>query len=259
MKILFIGDIVSSPGKRVISQVLEPVLEEKKIDLCVANGENVAGGRGITRNLFEKLKRMGIQVVTSGNHIWNNRDIYPLLTEGSEVLRPHNYPSGNPGTGSTLFTLENGVPVGIINIQGRVFMEPIECPFRAALEEANKLNGQTSVILVDFHAEATSEKIAMGWYLDGKVSAVIGTHTHVQTADEQVLPGGTAYISDAGMTGAADSVIGVKKELAIRKFLLQAPVRFEPADGGLIFNAVVIDVDENTGKANGIERIYKRL
>ncbi len=259
MNILFISDIVGNSGKRVLSDTLEQIKEDYSIDLCVANGENIAGGKGITRNLSTKLKRYGVDIITSGNHIWANPDIISDLDTDPTILRPLNYPDGNHGNGSTIIALDSGIEVGVINLQGRVFMPDIECPFKKGLKEVEKLKQRTSIILVDFHAEATSEKEALGWYLDGKVSAVVGTHTHVQTADERILPKGTAYITDVGMTGSRDSVLGVKKELAIRKFLLQSYVRFEPASENPMLNAVVIDVDETTGKAIKIERILKEV
>jgi hypothetical protein len=257
VKILFIADVVGDTGRRILAQALKPVREELGIDFCIANGENMAGGKGLTQNTFAKLTRFGVDAVTTGNHIWDNPDILPALQSQENLLRPLNYPEGNAGKGSAVFSLANGVEVAVINLQGRVFMPAIDCPFSAGLREVERLRSRTPVIVVDFHAEATSEKVAMGWYLDGKVSAVVGTHTHVQSADERVLPKGTAYITDAGMTGARDSVIGVKKELIIRRLLLQSYVRFEPASEDPILNAVVVDIDAETGKARSIERIFR--
>jgi 2',3'-cyclic-nucleotide 2'-phosphodiesterase len=258
MRILFVADIFASAGKRVLSAVLPALKKERAIDLCVANGENIAGGRGITKNLIGKLRRFGVDVVTSGNHIWDNRDGQECLESEPYLLRPLNYPQGNPGKGSVIFHLQDGRTAGVINLQGRTFMYAIDCPFRTGLVEINKLKTQTDILLVDFHAEATSEKMALAHYFDGKVSAVIGTHTHVQTADERLLPGGTAFISDVGMTGPHGSVIGMKKEAVIRKFLYEVPARFEPSEEDLWFNGVVIEVDDATGKAIAIERIQRR-
>ncbi len=258
MKILFVADIFGNAGKRVLSSLLPVLRKEYSIDVCIANGENIAGGRGITKNLIGKLRRFGVDVVTSGNHIWDNKDGLQCLETEPYLLRPLNYPAGNPGKGSVVFHLQDGRTLGIINLQGRTFMYPIDCPFRTGLVEINKLKSQTDIIFVDFHAEATSEKVALGHYFDGKVSAVIGTHTHVQTADERILSGGTAYLSDVGMTGPHNSVIGMKKEAVIRKFLYEIPARFEPSDEELVFNGVVIEVDDTTYKAIKIERIIRK-
>lgn len=258
MRILFVADIFGGAGKRVLSAVLPVLRKEYAVDFCVANGENMAGGRGITKNLIGKLRRFGVDVVTSGNHIWDNKDGMACLESEPYLLRPLNYPVGNPGKGSVVFHLPDGRTAGVVNLQGRTFMYHIDCPFRTGLQEINKLKAQTDIILVDFHAEATSEKVALSHYFDGKASAVIGTHTHVQTADERILSGGTAYLSDAGMTGPHDSVIGMKTEPVIRKFLYEVPVRFEPSDLDLVFNGVFIEVDDATGKAVKIERIIRR-
>ncbi|MBL8027933.1 MAG: TIGR00282 family metallophosphoesterase [Fibrobacteres bacterium] len=258
MNILFVADIFASGGKRVLSEVLPKLVDEYSIDLVVANGENIAGGRGVTKNLLSKLKKFGVHVVTSGNHIWDNKDGQDCLVSDPHLLRPLNYPVGNPGKGSVVYHLADGRTAAVLNLQGRTFMYSIECPFKTGLSEIQRLKQQTDIILVDFHAEATSEKMALAHYFDGKVSAVVGTHTHIQTADERILPGGTAYITDLGMTGPHDSVIGMKKEPVIRKFLYEIPVRFEPAEDDLQFNGCFVEVDDTTGKALRIERVVRK-
>ncbi len=255
IRVLFIADIVGRPGLEIVSKLAPSLKERMRVDFCIANGENGCEGKGLTQKLAREYFALGIDLITSGNHIWDNRDIYEALNTNGRILRPANYPEGNHGKGATVVTLESGVKVGVVNLQGRTFMFNIDCPFRRGLSEVNRIRKQTNIILVDFHAEATAEKVAMGWYLDGKVSAVIGTHTHVPTADERILPGGTAYITDVGMTGPFDSVIGLKKEVAIKRFLHQTPVRFKPADGDLRFCAVLIEIDIATGHALNIERI----
>ncbi|OGW41404.1 MAG: metallophosphoesterase [Nitrospirae bacterium GWD2_57_9] len=224
-------------------------------DLVIANGENAAGGFGITSEIAEELFSLGIDVLTSGNHVWDKKEIEPYLNKQDRLIRPANYPEGNPGYGSVVVSTSAG-KAAVLNLEGRVFMSNLQDPFRVGEREIEKLKKETPVVIIDFHAEATSEKVALAWYLDGKASAVIGTHTHVQTADERVLPSGTAFITDAGMTGPSDSVIGVKKEQAIGRFLYQTPHRFELPKGPTHLNAVVLDIDAKTGKANGIERVY---
>ena len=253
MKILFVADIIGRPGRRAAAEWIPRLREKYEVGLCIANGENVAGGLGITENIGKKLHRYGIDVITSGNHIWDKRDEMGYIERATHLLRPANYPPGVIGIGSGVFPAKDGTLVGVLNLQGRTFLKEIDCPFRVAKEQIAALG--TRIIVVDFHAEATSEKVAMGWYLDGLVSAVIGTHTHVQTCDERVLPGGTAYITDAGMTGPHDSVIGMEKERAIRHFLTKLPVRFDPAKGDVKLCGVLLDVDEETGKARRIERV----
>lgn len=255
IKILFIGDIVGKSGRQAISRELHRLVDRHMVDLVVANGENAAGGFGLTEEVAGELFKMGIDLLTSGNHIWDKRDSLDYVKREVRLTRPANYPEGIPGSGSALVNTAGGVRVAVLNLEGRVFMNNLECPFRVADREIARLKEETPIVFVDFHAEATSEKAALGWYLDGRASAVIGTHTHVQTADERVLPGGTAYISDAGMTGAFDSVIGIRKEEAIQKFLTQLPVKFEVAKGNIRLNGVVVEVDELSGKALGIERI----
>jgi metallophosphoesterase (TIGR00282 family) len=260
MLILFIGDIFGRPGRTIVKERLPGIVRDQAVDLIIANGENAAAGFGITPALAEELFELNIDVITTGNHIWDKREIvdYFETVEGNgrgparRLLRPANYPSDMPGWG--LYQGRKGhVPYAVINLQGRVFMASNDDPFRTADHLLKKIEAR--VILVDIHAEATSEKISLGWYLDGRVTAVIGTHTHVPTADERVLPNGTAYITDVGMTGPYDGVIGVKKELVVNKFLNAMPVRFEPATGDVRLCAVVVDCDENTGKARKIERL----
>jgi metallophosphoesterase (TIGR00282 family) len=255
VKVLFISDIVGKPGRQAVSMQLHRLVDYYTIDMVIANGENAAGGFGITEDVARELYDHGIQVITSGNHIWDKKDSYEFIAREERLVRPANYPHGAPGRGSTLATTPAGVKVAVLNLEGRAFMNNLECPFRTADREIARLREITPMIIVDFHAEATSEKLAFGWYLSGRASAVVGTHTHVQTADERVLPGGTAYITDAGMTGSFDSVIGMKKELAIEKFMSQLPVRFEVAKKDIRLNAVVIEIDNDSGQALGIERL----
>jgi metallophosphoesterase (TIGR00282 family) len=260
MRTLFIGDIFGRPGRNIVKERLPEIVGDYKIDLIIANGENAAAGFGITPALAEELFDLNIDVITTGNHIWDKREIidYFQMVEGNgnaparRLLRPANYPADMPGSG--LYEGFKGkVPYAVINLQGRVFMASNDDPFRTADTLLQKTKAK--VIFVDIHAEATSEKISLGWYLDGRVTAVVGTHTHVPTADERVLPNGTAYITDVGMTGPYDGVIGVKKELVVGKFLNGMPVRFEPATGDVRLCAVVVDCDESTGKALKIERL----
>jgi metallophosphoesterase (TIGR00282 family) len=256
MKILFISDIMGDPGRKAVMSCLPRLREKYSPALVVANGENAAGGFGLTPRITDDLFDMGIDLITSGNHIWDKKDILTYIDREKRLLRPANFPPGVPGYGSAIVRASNGTNVGVINRRGRVFMSIIDCPFRKADEEIARLKKEgAKVILVDIHAEATSEKIALARYLDGKVTAVIGTHTHVQTADEKILPEGTAYITDAGLTGPEDSVIGVTAELAISRFLTQMPTRFDTAKGPGTLQGVAITVDQNTGKATAIERI----
>lgn len=255
VRILFIGDIVGSPGRAAISRELHRLVDRHAIDLVIANGENAAGGFGITPDTANELYRQGIALLTSGNHIWDKKDNSGYLDREDRLIRPLNYPPGTPGRGSAVIETPGGSKVGVLNLEGRVYMKNLDCPFRMADGEIERLHTQTRIILVDMHAEATSEKSALGWYLDGRVSAVVGTHTHVQTADERILPGGTAYISDVGMTGSFDSVIGIDKGQAIQRFLTQQPVKFDIPKKDLRINAVVIGVEAKTGKAVSIERI----
>lgn len=259
MKILFIGDIFGAPGRRILQDRLADVLAQHRPDLCVANGENAASGFGITPRLADELLAMNIDVLTGGNHIWDRKEIIDYMPHQPRLLRPANFPNGDLGSGLYTGTARNGTPFAVVNLQGRTFMAPIDCPFRAAERILKNLPPEVKVILVDVHAETTSEKMAMGWFLDGRVSAVVGTHTHVATADNRVLPGGTAFITDVGMTGPHDSVIGMEKQGVLRKFMDALPARFEVAEGDIRMNAVVIEVDETTGRARSIERMCLKL
>lgn len=258
MRLLFVGDVHGKPGRRILAERLPRLRSRVEAQFVIANGENAAGGAGISAEVAEALFAAGVDVITGGNHTWQHRDAYELLDAEPRILRPLNYPPGTPGRGALVATARTGQRVAVVNVQGRVFMPvPVDDPFRAARAEVERLREQTPVIIVDLHAEATSEKIAMGWYLDGRASAVIGTHTHVQTADERVLPEGTAYITDAGMTGPRDGVLGMDRERIVERFLSSLPVRFEVASGPAQLNAVVLDIDEDTGRARSIERILE--
>ena len=259
MKILFIGDIVGSPGRKIVHERLADILAQREIDLCIANGENAASGFGITPRITQDLLASGIEVITSGNHIWDRKDILDFFPHEPRLLRPANFPNGSPGSGLYTGQARNGTPYAVLNLQGRTFMTPLDDPFRGAARELAKIPPDVKVIVVDMHAEATSEKQAMGWYLDGKVSAVIGTHTHVPTADFRVLPAGTAYITDAGMTGPHDSVIGMDKQGVLQRFLDAMPARFVVAEGNVQMNTVLLDIDEATGRARSIDRLNFRL
>ncbi len=254
MKILFIGDVVGSPGRSMIQEYL-PILKKKyRPTITIINGENAANGKGITEKIYRNFLELGAQAVTLGNHAWDNRDVFEFIDRAKYLVRPANFPEGTPGTGIVYVTC-NEMEVAVINLQGRTFLPAIECPFKTAdrlIEEARK---RTQLIFVDFHGEATSEKQALGWYLDGRVTAVVGTHTHVQTADERILPKGTGYLTDVGMTGPYDGILGVEKEAVIKKFLTSLPVRFEVSSGRTQLSAVLLDVSPTTGKATKIERI----
>ncbi|MBI5560995.1 MAG: TIGR00282 family metallophosphoesterase [Deltaproteobacteria bacterium] len=254
-RILFIGDIIGRPGRFAVRSLMPSLLSRFKPDVVIANGENSAGGFGITPEIYHELLSLDVDVITSGNHIWDKKEMAGHIAGAPMLLRPANYPPDAPGKGSIIFECPSGVKVGVISLCGRVFMEALDCPFRKGLENVERLKEETPVIFVDMHAEATSEKMAMGWYLAGKVSAVIGSHTHVQTSDERILDGHTAYITDAGMTGPTDSVIGVEKGLIIKRFLTQVPVRFEVAEEGVEFQGVFIEVDSESGRAVKIKRI----
>lgn len=255
VRLLMIGDVVGRPGRRAVKENLPGLLRDEKVDLVIANGENAAGGNGLTREVAYELFSAGVEVITMGNHVWNKKEIYNLIARESRIIRPGNYPPGAPGAGYGRYTTGNNIRVSVINLSGRVFMPGLDCPFRVADELLPVLKEWSNVILLDFHAEATSEKAALAYYLDSRVSAVCGTHTHVQTADERVLPGGTAFITDVGMTGPRDSIIGVKKEAVVEKFITQLPRKFEVAAGPYQFNAVIIDIDQETGLALDIMRI----
>ncbi len=246
---------MGKPGRRAVRELLPKLIADHDIEIVVANGENAAGGFGLTREIADELAKNHINVITSGNHIWDKKEIEEFIGDYDNLLRPANYPVGVAGRGSLLYRRNSGGYIGVLNLMGRVFMPPMDCPFRTAEREIETLKGETKIIIVDFHAEATSEKEAIGWYLDGKVSAVLGTHTHVQTADERVLPKGTAYISDVGMTGPFDSVIGITVEDATRRFLTGIPYKFEVAKKNVWLQSVILDIDEKTGRSNSIERL----
>ncbi len=253
MNLLFIGDIFASPGRRMVADHLGDIVETNRIDLAIANAENAAGGFGITPSIAEELFSMGLDVLTSGNHIWDKREVYDYFERQPRLLRPANYPDA-PGSGVIVLRARNGVECAVVNLQGRTYMPATDCPFRKADQILSELDPAVKVRFVDFHAEVTSEKIAMGWYLDGRVSAVVGTHTHVPTADTRILPGGTAYQTDCGMTGPYHSVIGVQTEIIIQRFLTSLPVRMEAAREAPELHAVIVDVDEATGRARAVRR-----
>jgi metallophosphoesterase (TIGR00282 family) len=244
MNVLFLGDIVGSPGRRAVEELLYRLVDRYLIDLVVGNAENASGGIGITPPVADQLLNMGIDLLTSGNHIWKHKDILPYLEDTDRLLRPANYPPDTPGRGYTVLETAIGEKAAVINLEGRVFMNPLECPFRTVDQVLSLVPPEVKVILVDMHAEATSEKLAMGWYLDGRVSAVVGTHTHVQTADERVLPQGTAYITDVGMTGPINSVIGMKTEVILERFLTQRPQSFKVASQNIQLHGVVLKLDD---------------
>ncbi len=255
VRILFIGDIVGRPGRDLVRRGLAGLVRRHQIDAVIANGENAAAGRGITRENGEELFGCGVDVLTSGNHIWARRETFDYIGTEARLLRPANFPAGAPGRGSYVARLHDGRTLGVVNVMGRVFMASLDNPFVVVLREIEALRPRARVIFVDFHAEATSEKIAMAWHLDGKVAALVGTHTHVQTADERVLPKGTAYLTDAGMTGPHDSVIGVEIEAALGRFLTGLPARFDVATANPRLNAVIVDADDGTGLSTDIERL----
>jgi metallophosphoesterase (TIGR00282 family) len=259
LKVFFIGDIVGSPGRRIVHERLGDILAQRQVDLCIANGENSASGFGITPRIVQELLAGGVEVITGGNHIWDRREIMEFFPHEPRLLRPANFPQGAPGSGLYVGRARNGVPYAVLNLQGRTFMTALDDPFRTAGCELAKIPLDVKVIFVDMHAEATSEKMAMGWHLDGKVSVVVGTHTHVATADSRVLPGGTAYITDVGMTGPHDGVIGMDKRGVLQRFLDSMPARFVVAEGDIQMNTVLVDVDESTGLARSIERLNFRL
>ena len=256
MNILFIGDIFASGGRGIVADRLNGIITEHKIDLAIANAENSAGGFGITPLIAEELLSLGLDVLTGGNHSFDKREIHDYIGHQPRLLRPANYPPGLPGDGIYPGTARNGVPYTVINLQGRAHMSNIDCPFRKADELLAQLDPATKIRFVDFHAELTSEKVAMGWYLDGRATAMIGTHTHIPTADSRILPGGTAYQTDAGMTGPYESVIGIDKDTIVRRFLSGLAGRMEAAKHGVELHGVVISADENTGKATAIERLH---
>jgi hypothetical protein len=251
--VLFIGDLIGRPGRRALARFLPELKRKYQPDLIVANAENAAGGNGLTEEIGKELL-FQVDVLTSGNHIWDKKEVLSYLEKEPRLLRPANYPAGNPGRGHYIFQSEKGIRAAVLNLQGRVFMEPIECPFRQADRELEAILPITPIVIIDFHAEATSEKQALGWYLDGRISALIGTHTHIPTADERLLPKNTAYITDVGMAGGLNSVIGMKPEQALQRFLSSRPQRFEPSPDGLILSSVFISLDPESGKALSIKQ-----
>jgi 2',3'-cyclic-nucleotide 2'-phosphodiesterase len=254
-RLLFIGDIVGRPGRELVRRGLSALVAHHQIDLVVANVENAAAGFGVTPEIAEDFMSYGVHVMTGGNHTWDKKEILPYFDDQPRLLRPANLPAGAPGRGAYVARADNGVPVAVVNVMGRVFMTAIDDPFRVAVEQIERVRGEARIILVDMHAEATSEKVALGWYLDGRASVVVGTHTHVQTADERILPHGTAYITDVGMTGPHDSVIGVERSAVVQRFLTALPQRFETATENPKLNAILVDADEQTGRATSISRL----
>ena len=259
MKILFIGDIVGEPGRTAVQAILPRLRSEHALDFVIANGENSAGGNGITPPIAGELFSAGVDVITSGDHLWDQKTVQDLLYSEPRFLRPLNYPAGVPGRGANIFQVRNLPPVGVMNVQGRVFMPPMENPFTTAEAEVNRLREKTKIIFVDFHGEATSEKIAFGRFLDGRISAVVGTHTHVQTADEQIFPGGTAYLTDAGFTGPHESVLGREIQPVLQRFRTAMPQRFEVARNDVKLQGAVIEIDNASGKAVKIQRVSENL
>jgi metallophosphoesterase (TIGR00282 family) len=256
VRILFLGDVVGRPGRDLVKRGLPALVRARQADLVIANGENASAGAGLTRESSDDLFKAGVHVITGGNHIWDRRELLQFIDREPRIVRPANYPQGVPGRGSTLVGTEAGTLVGVINVMGRVFLSTIDDPFAAAERELAALrDAGARLIVVDVHAETTSEKIALSWFLDGRVTAVVGTHTHVQTADERILPGGTACLTDAGMTGPHDGVIGMERDAVIARFRTGLPTRFEPASGDLRLNGVLVTADEETGRATAIERI----
>lgn len=257
MRLLFLGDVVGRGTRQALRRRLRALRREHELDFVVANGENAAGGKGLDPDSAEELFDAGVDVITSGNHVWQHARLLPLLEHETRIIRPANFPEGNPGRGFTVHTARDGTAVAVVNVIGRVFMGSYDCPFRAADRALAAVRDQAKVVLVDVHAETTSEKVAMGWHLAGRVAAVVGSHTHVQTADERVLPGGTAYLTDAGMCGPVDSVIGMRREEVLKRFLDQMPARFEVAKGPIVVQGAIVDVDPGSGRATAIRRIQE--
>lgn len=258
MKVFFIGDIMGSPGRKAVAGLLHKVVDKHQIDLVVANGENASGGIGITPEVAEQIFQMGVDIMTTGNHVWKHKEIQGYLKNNDRLLRPANYPAGAPGRGLTVIETSAGELAAVLNLEGRIFMNPLDCPFRTADRELATLDPAVKIIIVDMHAEATSEKLAMAWYLDGRVSAVIGTHTHVQTADERLFPGGLGYLTDAGMTGPGDGVIGMDRQVILDRFLTHLPQKFKVANHNIQLQGVVLDIGED-GKCREISRIQMNL
>lgn len=257
MKILFLGDVVGKPGGRAVTNVLPRLIDRERLDLVIANCENVTGGIGVDAKSARHLLDAGVHVLTSGNHVWRDKTIVEFIDHESRMVRPANFPPMVPGRGWTVCETADGTAVAVVNLIGRVFMDSVDCPFRVAESLLPELRMRARVIIVDMHAEATSEKSAMGWFLAGKVSGVFGTHTHVQTADERVLPGGTAYVTDVGMCGPSESVIGIRPELAVRRFLTHMPVKFEVAGGPVVLQGVCVEIEPQTGRATSIRRLQE--
>ena len=256
MKILFIGDIVARAGRDIVRSGLKTVARHYAADMVIANAENAAGGAGVTRDIVDELFKSGIHVLTSGNHVWDKREVMDFIDRTPRLLRPANYPAGAPGTGSCVWTSADGVTVGVVNVMGRVFLATIDDPFVGARREIDRVReAGATIVIVDFHAEATSEKVAMGWFLDGQVTAVVGTHTHVQTADERLLPNGTAFLTDVGMTGPHDGIIGMDRNGVLARFTTGLPSRFEAASGDPRVHGALITADPASGRATAIERV----
>jgi metallophosphoesterase (TIGR00282 family) len=255
MRVLFVGDVFGKPGRKILKDKIHTIIQEYRVDLCIANVENAAAGFGVTPQIAEEILDSEVDLLTSGNHIWDKKAIIPYLSQQPRLLRPHNYPSAVPGTGIYIGDTRCGVRFGLLNLQGRVFMPALDCPFAVGQAAVEQIRRQTPIVLIDFHAEASSEKQAFAWYMDGRVSAILGTHTHVQTADERILPRGTAYITDLGMTGPHDSVIGSIPDLALDRFLRQIPVRLEPANSNLRFCGALVEIDESDGRGLSILRL----
>ncbi|HHV16448.1 MAG TPA: TIGR00282 family metallophosphoesterase [Gelria sp.] len=255
MNILVIADIVGRPGRRAIRGLLPGIQKEHDVDFVIANAENAAGGRGLTRKVMDDLLTSGIDVLTMGNHVWDNKEIYNFIDDEFRLVRPVNFPPYCPGQGHHIYTGGANKKIAVINAMGRVFLPPLDCPFRGVEEVIGEVKEQSDIIIVDFHAEATSEKVAMGYYLDGRVTAVLGTHTHIQTADERILPGGTAYITDLGMTGPLESILGMDKDMVINKIIYQRPVRLEVASGTAILQGVILKIDDENNQVQNINRI----
>jgi len=255
MRILFIGDIFGRPGREIVRKAVPALIERESLDFVIANVENCAAGFGVTGDLADAILSYGVDAMTTGNHVWDKKEVLDYIPRQSKLLRPANFPAGARGRGSYVGRTRTGEPIGVINVMGRIFMQPLDDPFAVVLAEIEAMRGKARVILVDFHAEATSEKIAMAWHLDGKVTAIVGTHTHVQTADERILPKGTAALTDVGMTGPHDSIIGVIIEPALSRFVTGMPSKFEPATTPGRLNAVIVTADQATGKATAIERL----
>jgi len=259
MKILFIGDTMAEPGVRAVEKFLPTLRVECAADLVICNAENIADGAGVTRKNAQRLLAAGVDVMTNGNHIWDKREAFDYIKAEARLIRPHNFPDGTPGTGWTVAVTASGVKVGILNLLGNIFMSPnLSCPFRCAEAALKNKPADVKIVFVDFHAETTSEKTAMSWFLDGQVSAVVGTHTHIPTADERILPQGTAYLTDVGMTGCYDSVIGLDIKAALQRFVEKIPARFDVVEGPATLHAALVDIDESTGRARSIQRVSRR-